>query len=250
MNMEYPYSSSPEPELSFAMDPLIPYDMDIPRSPMPGPSSAMDPISVELEMMMSPQETESYYDISGVDLFGDEELYGILSGNNDNILDEMSSANPDEETINIGDSQANLQDEEEEETIGWFPGNPSNMPNITFTETSGILSPHDEHVQSPLDYFFLFFNAQFMNLILDCTNKYGNRLKAAATTSRARFRQWTDISVAEFKIFLGISVADGNNKTEQNGRLLVYSLSVPLKSTSIHVEGQVLFNFKSLKCSE
>ncbi|KOB67398.1 PiggyBac transposable element-derived protein 4, partial [Operophtera brumata] len=50
----------------------------------------------------------------------------------------------------------------------------------------------------------LFLNAQFMNLILDCTNKYGNRLKAAATTSRARFRQWTDVSVAEFKTFLGI----------------------------------------------
>lgn len=210
--MEYPSPSSPEPGLSSAMDPLNPFNMDLQSSSMRGPSSLEDPIAMELGRIMSPEQNEPLYDMPGLDLFRDEDLYGILIGNNDDVLDEMSSANPDDEIINIDDSQIDPQDVEEGETTGWFPGNPNNMPDITFTGTSGILTPHGDHVQNPLDYFFLFFNAEFINLILECTNKCGNRLKAAATTSRARFTQWTDISVDECKRFIGILLLMGTIK--------------------------------------
>lgn len=75
-----------------------------------------------------------------------------------------------------------------------------------------MLQPHDAEVQSPLDYFFLFMNARFLNLILECTNKYGNKLKAEATTARSRFSKWTDLSVAELKTFIGIILLMGTIK--------------------------------------
>lgn len=210
--MEYPSLSSPEPGPSSTMDPVNPLNLHIPSSPMPGPSSLEDPIAIELRRIMSAQETESLYDMPGLDSFCDDDLYGILTGNNDDILDEISSGNLDEETINIDDPQLDPQHDEGGETTGWYPGNPNNMPDITFTGTSGILPPHDDNLQSHLDYFFLFLNPQFLNLILQCTNKCGNRLKATATTSRARFKNWTDVSVAEFKKFLGILLLMGTIK--------------------------------------
>ncbi|KAF9420487.1 hypothetical protein HW555_003237, partial [Spodoptera exigua] len=188
----------PEPEPLFRVDPFpsapVPGPssyMDLPSSPIPGTSSAIDPVSVELERMMSPQESEQLYDIPGLQLYEDEELYGILTGNNEELLNEFSDASANEDA-NIVDSHANEQNgdpEEEslEETTGWFSGNPSQMLQIPFTWTSGMLQPHDAEVQSPLD-FFLFMNARFLNLILECTNKYGNKLKAEATTARSRFR--------------------------------------------------------------
>ncbi|XP_064292998.1 piggyBac transposable element-derived protein 4-like [Plodia interpunctella] len=224
--------SSPQFGTLTSLDPLNPY-MILPSSPTPGPSSAidplearsspqfgtptaLDPLTVELGRMMSPQETMPLYDMEGLDFIGDEELYGILTGNNDDTLDELNSADPNEET-NISNSYENQQAEEEEdtspeETTGWYPGNPTNMSNIIFTGTSGMLPPHDVNVKSPLDYFFLFFNSHFINLILECTNKYGNKLKATATTPRARFRKWTDVSVAEFKTFLGLLLLMGTIK--------------------------------------
>lgn len=228
--MEYHSSSSPEPEPLFSVDPFLsapvpgpssgmyhqnPY-MDIPSSPIPGTSSAIDPVSVELERMMSPQESEQLYDIPGLQLYEDEELYGILTGNNEELLNELSDASANEDA-NIVDSHANEQNEDPEEesleeTTGWFPGNPSQMLQIPFTGTSSILQPHDAEVQSPLDYFFLFMNARFLNLILKCTNKYGNKLKVEATTARSRFSKWTDLSVAELKTFIGIILLMGTIK--------------------------------------
>lgn len=118
--MEYPSSSSPEPKPLFSVDPFPsapvpgpssgmyhqnPY-MDLPSSPIPGTSSAIDPVSVELERMMSPQESEQLYDIPGLQLYEDEELYGILTGNTEELLNELSDASANEDA-NIVDSHAN-----------------------------------------------------------------------------------------------------------------------------------------------
>lgn len=229
--MEYASSSSPEPEPLFTVDSLHSY-MNVPSSPIPGPSSGIDPLNlymdsqslhipgpssaidpVELEQILSPQESELLYDMPGLDLYTDVELYGILSGNNEQLLNDPN------EPANVGYPDAYEQEEVEEdpgedspETTGWLPGNPNNMVNIPFTGRSGILQPHDTDLQSPLDYFFLFFNSDMLKLILESTNKYGNVLKAAVTTPRSRFSKWTDLNVAELKTFFGILLLMGTIK--------------------------------------
>lgn len=94
---------------------------------------------------------------------------------------------------------------------GWLPGNPIVMNEIPFAGTPGI-SPNILQDNSPLDYFNICLNINLLNLIIECTNKYGKKLKDAANTPRARFRKWIDLTMNEFKTFLGILLLMGTIK--------------------------------------
>lgn len=65
-------------------------------SPKPGPTSAMDPLDIELSALMSPQEIEPFMVGLNVEI-GDEDLYGILNGSNDAILDELYQLDSDDD---------------------------------------------------------------------------------------------------------------------------------------------------------
>uniref|UniRef100_A0A2H1WBY8 SFRICE_038628 n=1 Tax=Spodoptera frugiperda TaxID=7108 RepID=A0A2H1WBY8_SPOFR len=155
-----------------------------------------------------------FYDIPGIDIeITNSDLYGILTDNNDEILDDMTNMDPGE-IVELNDA---LPDEEQEETTkaegyDWCPGNPDNMVEIPFTGTSGIIPAQQMRDKNPLDFFFLYFNNEMLNLILECTNKCGNNLKTQATQARARFRAWTDITINELRTFVGILLLMGTIK--------------------------------------
>ncbi|XP_045456049.1 piggyBac transposable element-derived protein 4-like [Melitaea cinxia] len=189
-------------------------------SPKPGPSSAIDPLDVELSLLLSPVEFETY-DIPDLNFeIGDDELYGILTESNDSILDEWTNEKYDEANIDAAlqdaDSRNEVENSQEDnspdESSSWFPGNPDSMVELPFTGTSGILTPHQMAEKTPLDYFFLFLNGQIIDLIINCTNKNGNKLKSAAVATHSRFTRWADITLIEFRCFLGILLLMGTIK--------------------------------------
>lgn len=192
-----------------------------PSSPKPGSSSAIDRVHEELSLLLSPVEFETYdvFEIS------DDELYGILTESNDRILDEWTNENYDEANIDAtlldADAQSELEnshvDDSPDELSSWCPGNPDSMVELPFTGRSGIQTQHQMADKTPLDYFFLFLNGQIIDLIINCTNKYGNKLKAAAATTHSRFARWTDMSLTEFRCFLGILLLMGTIKLNRMG---------------------------------
>lgn len=191
-------------------------------SPQPGPSN-WDFLTAELSGIMSPQNID-LTDTPMADI-SDADLYGILAGNVDEIIDEWVNENPEDDEAGVYIYQQNslpaedpLADDnfsntfEAASTNEWSPGNPNNMTELPFTGTPGLIPPHNMDGKSPIDFFFLFFNINFINLILECTNKYGNQLKATARTSRARFTKWTDVTTSEFKVFIGLILFMGTVK--------------------------------------
>ncbi|KAL0859819.1 hypothetical protein ABMA27_014003 [Loxostege sticticalis] len=182
-----------------------------PPSPQPGPSN-WDPLSAELSVMMSPQNID-LQDMSDLNFdVSDADLYGILAENMDDVIDDWVNENPEAEAAAY-DEELPIDDENEPEAPNtWYPGNPSNMTNIPFTGTPGLVSPHNMDGKSCIDFFFLFFNVNFWNLIVECTNKCGNKLKTEANTSRARFAKWKDLTISELKVFIGIILFMGTIK--------------------------------------
>uniref|UniRef100_A0A2H1W8J9 SFRICE_024824 n=1 Tax=Spodoptera frugiperda TaxID=7108 RepID=A0A2H1W8J9_SPOFR len=62
------------------------------------------------------------------------------------------------------------------------------------------------------EFFFLFFNAHLCNLIVECTNKRGNKLKTEVNTPRGRFTKWKDVTIPELKVFIGVLLFMGTVK--------------------------------------
>lgn len=181
-----------------------------PPSPQPGPSN-WDILSAELSGIMSPQNVD-LEDVAGL---SDADLYGILADNVDDVIDEWVNENPEvPEAEGSDNEELPTQDNENisEAQNNWFPGNPANMTQIPFSGTPGLLPPHNMNGKNCIDFFFLFFNVHFWNLIVECTNRYGNKLKTEASTSRVRFAKWKDITISEFKVFIGIILFMGNVK--------------------------------------
>lgn len=183
-----------------------------PPSPQPGPSN-WDVLSAELSGIMSPQNID-LQDMSGLNVeLSDADLYGILADNMDNIIDEWVNENPEAET---GDYDEELPTQTHENTPEapntWYPGNPTSMIKIPFSGTPGLLPPHNMHGKNYIDFFFLFLNVNLCNLIVESTNKRGNKLKTEAKTSRARFTKWKDLTIPELKVFIGVILFMGTVK--------------------------------------
>ncbi|XP_039753926.1 piggyBac transposable element-derived protein 4-like [Pararge aegeria] len=191
--------------------------MATPPSPEPGPSN-WDLISMELSGMMSPSHI-NLSDMPCIDaIISDAELYGILAQDVDNFLEDLVNENTEDEEAVCAEDQLEQDVEnttEEAPTTDWFNGNPSNMAEIPFTGTPGLLPPHNMSGKTPIDFFFLFFNSRIIDLILNCTNKCGNELKIAARTAQARFTKWKEISLEEFTVFIGIILFMGTVKVNR-----------------------------------
>ncbi|XP_014271535.1 piggyBac transposable element-derived protein 4 [Halyomorpha halys] len=85
--------------------------------------------------------------------------------------------------------------------IIWQDDKPT-IPPIPFTGNPGLkVKPPGT---DPIHYFLMLAAIELMELIVARTNAYAHRLISAATAPRARILQWRDITVADFKKFLGL----------------------------------------------
>jgi hypothetical protein len=79
----------------------------------------------------------------------------------------------------------------------------------TFTKNAGPqfnLLPDVE----PMDYFILFFNAELLNNIVTETNRYTrHRITELQLSPWSMLSSWSDVSVPEMKLFLGLIINMG-----------------------------------------
>lgn len=150
------------------------------------------------------------------------DLYGILADNVDDIIDEWVDEYPEAEAGDYDEklpTQSLENENNPEAPNNWYPGNPTSMTNISFTGTPCLLLPHNMDGKNWIDFFFLFFNVHFCNLLVECANKCGNKLKTEANTSRDRFAKWKDLTIPELKVFIGIILF--MRTVKQNGWLII-----------------------------
>nr|CAI5866515.1 unnamed protein product [Callosobruchus analis] len=56
----------------------------------------------------------------------------------------------------------------------------------------------------PIDFFNLFLNDNFFELVLECTNNYAVQILSQTTSDKSRITNWKDVTEEEFRIFLGL----------------------------------------------
>jgi len=85
---------------------------------------------------------------------------------------------------------------------------------------------------SPIDFFYLFFDKEIIDMLVVETNRYANAKKNTAGLSRhARIRKWVDTNEQEIKLFFGIAMWMGMMKLPsiayywKNSKL--YSCNIP-----------------------
>ena len=77
------------------------------------------------------------------------------------------------------------------------------MKSFDFVGNAG-LKIGDLENKSPYDFFCLFANDDFYELLVTETNKQGQNLMNKSTKSKSRINKWTDVSISEMKVFLGL----------------------------------------------
>lgn len=76
------------------------------------------------------------------------------------------------------------------------------LKDIRFTGDSGLLVPVPN--SSPIDYFSLLVDDNFLISVVDETNIYAEQLFLTGPSERARITNWKPLDLPELKIFLGL----------------------------------------------
>lgn len=64
--------------------------------------------------------------------------------------------------------------------------------------------------KNPIDFFLLFFDDRFLNLIVESTNEYAVTLFLSEKTHvQSRINEWKNLTVSELKTFLGLLILSG-----------------------------------------
>ncbi|XP_022181583.1 piggyBac transposable element-derived protein 4-like [Myzus persicae] len=95
----------------------------------------------------------------------------------------------------------------------WF-NNPKPSQPIIFSQNSGLKVQTAGHKE--IDYFNLLVSDSFYNLVIDETNLYAVEI-LSKSSAQARISHWKDLTVDEFKVFLGLLFHTGTirlNKLE------------------------------------
>lgn len=82
--------------------------------------------------------------------------------------------------------------------------------NTLSTDTDGL--SHITGQSKPMEFFNLLVSKNLYTMIVNETNKYGSQLMADATLPHSRMKNFREISVSEFKRFLGLFYHMGNVK--------------------------------------
>lgn len=85
---------------------------------------------------------------------------------------------------------------------------------IDFTKRRQLLVDQPGN-NEPIDYFFLLGDDQFMELIVAETNKYAEEIFLTGITEQSRMSRWKELTVAEFKVFLGLLLHMGTWRTNR-----------------------------------
>lgn len=92
----------------------------------------------------------------------------------------------------------------------------SSMREIPFSRTNGLLVPAPNN---PRDYFDLFISEDYLQRIVDCSNKYAENLKNSSNQVQSRITQWKSLTLEELKIFIGLLL---HTATAKMNRLVDY----------------------------
>lgn len=79
---------------------------------------------------------------------------------------------------------------------------PNNLKNIIFSKNPELLAPHPGN--TPTDFFSLLFDNDFMNFIVEETNKNAVVVLSTSTSEKSRITAWKELTVDELRIFLGL----------------------------------------------
>lgn len=79
--------------------------------------------------------------------------------------------------------------------------NPNPSKPIIFSQNSGLKVQTAGHKE--IDYFNLLVSDSFYNLVIDETNLYAVEILSKSSV-QARISHWKDLTVDEFKVFLGL----------------------------------------------
>ncbi|KAH9632993.1 hypothetical protein HF086_000353 [Spodoptera exigua] len=143
-------------------------------------------------------------------LYDDDELYGILADNVEDTLENCSQGIETQEAHDLSFCEDFSSDNETEDvttTREWHYGNAPNTNNLDFTATAGLKV--DMREKEPIDFFFLILCPSILNLILTCTNRYGEDLKNAASAIHSRMKEWQAIDMGTLKTFIGLVIHMG-----------------------------------------
>lgn len=83
----------------------------------------------------------------------------------------------------------------------WLPTAPDRT-RIPFSANPGLKVVMDSH--KPIDFFNLFFNDRFYELVVNNSNLYAVEILSRSMSEQSRIAAWKDLSKDEFKIFLGL----------------------------------------------
>lgn len=84
----------------------------------------------------------------------------------------------------------------------WSNDPPQNRPNIPFTGRSGLkIFPE---TQTPSGYFDLLFSDSFLGDIVRETNSFAQEIFRRGHSPRSRITAWKELTIEEFKKFLGV----------------------------------------------
>jgi hypothetical protein len=85
--------------------------------------------------------------------------------------------------------------------------------SIQFSATPGIKI--DMSGKDPIDYFHLIADEKFYNYIVDQTNAYAVDILAQTEGDRSRITQWKDITIDDFKLWLGLLFHTGTIRSNR-----------------------------------
>lgn len=133
----------------------------------------------------------------------DEDLYGILSGECDHLLNEEIDEDEDNHP------QAEDEDDAVEPGNDWSIGNPHRQNFLDFQEQTGLKV--DMTNKEQVDFFFLIMD-NLMNLILNCSNRYAIKIVSGNLKNFSRMKSWRRLTMDDLKTFVGLIIHMGNIK--------------------------------------
>jgi hypothetical protein len=177
-----------------------------------------------------------------------QEIEAMLESNSDSYSEDYDDTDADPNWSSESEPDENIYDRELLDncnvTINTIGNNSNNNfsngqlnSHIIFNpdvNTTGINPDIIETMSdaSPIDFFYLFFDKEIIDMLVVETNRYANAKKNTAGLSRhARIRKWVDTNEQEIKLFFGIAMWMGMMKLPsiahywKNSKL--YSCNIP-----------------------
>lgn len=164
-----------------------------------------EPLENMLSTIFSPCHNMSSpdYVMQTQESLNEQDLYGILSGNNDHLLNEEIDEDEDDHP------EENFEDDVVEPVDDWCIGNPHSQNFLDFQQHTGLKV--DMRNKEPVDFYLLVLD-RIMNLILTCSNRYASKIISQNLKNFSRMKSWHPLTMEELKTFMALIIHMGNVK--------------------------------------